>query len=250
MTATENNSRTVLITGASSGIGFGVAKAFLDSGANVVLNARNESKLAAAASELGHPDRIAIVPGDIGLLKTGQRMVDVAVERFGRADVLVNNAGQFEAKPFTDYTEEDLDGFLHGVLKGTFLASQAVVPQMRKQGGGAIVNITSFLAIHALNSVPASATSAAKGGVNSITGNLAVELAPDNIRVNAVAPGVIRTPIHGLADEELNKLGGLHPLGRVGEIKDIVNAVLYFADAEFTTGVVMPVDGGVSAGNH
>jgi len=247
---TANTHKTVLISGASSGIGYGIARAFLETGANVVLNARNEAKLAQAASSLGQSDRIAILAGDVGLADTGQRMVALAIDRFGRVDVLINNAGVFEAKPFTNYTEPDLDRFLHIVLKGTFLTSQAVVPQMRKQGGGAIVNITSFLALHALNAVPASATSAAKGGVHAITGNLAAELAPDNIRVNAVAPGVIRTPIHGLPDEEIDQLGGMFPLGRVGEVKDIVDAVLYFADAQFTTGVVMPVDGGVHAGSH
>ncbi|MDV2495012.1 MAG: SDR family oxidoreductase [bacterium] len=247
MTATKN-SQTVLITGASSGIGLGIAEAYLDRGANVVLNARNESKLADVAKNLGHSDQIALVPGDIGLNGTGQRMVDAAVERFGRVDVLVNNAGHFYPKPFADYTDEDLDGFLSTHLKGTFFASQAAAQQMRQQGGGAIVNITTVLALRGVNAIPASAPVAAKGAMNAITRSLAIELAPDNIRVNAVAPGIIKTPIHGRTDEQFEELNGMQPLGRVGEVKDIVDAVLYLAEANFTTGVVLPVDGGVAAG--
>ncbi len=247
---TTNNTKTVLITGASSGIGLGVAEAYLDLGANVVLNARNEEKLTAVAQNLGRSDQIAVVPGDIGLKETGQRMVEAAVERFGRVDVLLNNAGHFLSKPFNEYTEEDLDGFLSAHLKGTYFASQAAANQMRKQGGGAIVNITTVLALRGVNAVPASAPVAAKGAMNAITTSLAIELAPDNIRVNAVAPGIIKTPIHGLKDEEFEALDGMQPLGRVGEVKDIVDAVLYLADANFITGVVLPVDGGVAAGGE
>ncbi len=130
MTATKNT-KVVLITGASSGLGLGIAEAYLDVAANVVLNARNEEKLTAVAQNLGRTDQIAVVPGDIGLKAIGQRMVDAAVERFGRVDVLVNNAGHFFPKPFADYTEEDLDGFLATHLKGTYFASQAAAMQMR-----------------------------------------------------------------------------------------------------------------------
>ena len=249
MTATKNT-KVVLITGASSGLGLGIAEAYLDVAANVVLNARNEEKLTAVAQNLGRTDQIAVVPGDIGLRAIGQRMVDAAVERFGRVDVLVNNAGHFFPKPFADYTEEDLDGFLATHIKGTYFASQAAANQMRKQGGGAIVNITTVLALRGVNAVPASAPVAAKGAMNAITTSLAIELAPDNIRVNAVAPGIIKTPIHGLKDEEFEALDGMQPLGRVGEVKDIVDAVLYLADANFITGVVLPVDGGVAAGGE
>jgi len=245
---TTKNTKTVLITGASSGIGLGIAEAYLDVAANVVLNARNEEKLTAVAQNLGRTDQIAVVPGDIGLKATSQRMVDVAVERFGRVDVLVNNAGHFFPKPFPDYTEEELDGFLSAHLKGTYFASQAAARQMRTQGGGAIINITTVLASRGVTAIPASAPIAAKGAMNAITTSLAIELAPDNIRVNAVAPGIIKTPIHGLKDEEFEALNGMQPLGRVGEAKDIVDAVLYLADANFITGVVLPVDGGVAAG--
>ncbi len=244
------NTKTVVITGASSGLGFGVAEAYVGQGANVVLNGRDEAKLAEAAEKLGDPQRLAVVAGDVALAETQSKVVERAIERFGRIDVLVNNAGHFYPKPFTEYTEEDLDGFLATHLKGTYLTSQAAVPHMREQGGGAIVNITTVLALRGVKAVPSSAPIAAKGGMNAITRSLAIELAPDNIRVNAVAPGIIKTPIHGRTDEQFQELNGMQPLGHVGEVKDIVDAVLYLADASFVTGVVLPVDGGVHAGGE
>ena len=244
------NTKTVVITGASSGLGFGVAEAYVGQGANVVLNGRDEAKLAEAAEKLGDPQRLAVVAGDVALAETQSKVVERAIERFGRIDVLVNNAGHFYPKPFTEYTEEDLDGFLATHLKGTYLTSQAAVPHMREQGGGAIVNITTVLALRGVKAVPSSAPIAAKGGMNAITRSLAIELAPDNIRVNAVAPGIIKTPIHGRTDEQFEELNGMQPLGHVGEVKDIVDAVLYLADASFVTGVVLPVDGGVHAGGE
>ncbi len=244
------NGKTVVITGASSGIGFGVAQAYFGQGANVVLNGRDEAKLTEAAERLGDSQRIAVVPGDIGLAEIQRRVVEQGIERFGRIDVLVNNAGHFYPKPFTEYTEEDLDGFLTTHLKGTYLTSQAVVPHMRKQGGGAIVNITTVLALRGMKAIPSSAPIAAKGGMNAVTRSLAIELAADNIRVNSVAPGLIKTPIHGRTDEQFEELNGMQPLGRVGEVKDIVEAVLYLAEATFVTGVVLPVDGGIHAGGE
>ncbi len=244
------NTKTAVITGASSGLGFGVAEAYFQQGANVVLNGRDEAKLVDAAEKLGDPQRVAIVAGDVALAETQSKVVERAIKRFGRIDVLVNNAGHFYPKPFTEYTEEDLDGFLATHLKGTYLTSQAAVPHMREQGGGAIVNITTVLALRGVKAVPASAPIAAKGGMNAITRSLAIELAPDNIRVNAVAPGIIKTPIHGRTDEQFEELNGMQPLGHVGEVKDIVDAVLYLADASFVTGVVLPVDGGVHAGGE
>ena len=241
---------TVLITGASSGIGFGVARAYRDHGANLVLNARNEAKLEAAARALESPERVALVSGDIGQKATGERLVQAAVERFGRVDVLVNNGGHFIPKPFTQYTEEDFDGLLAAHLKGTFFTSQAAVKVMREQKGGAIVNITTVLALGGDSRIPSGAPAAAKGGMNSLTRSLAIELASDGIRVNAVAPGIIKTPIHGLADEQFGELNGMQPLGHVGEVQQVVDAVLYLAGATFTTGVVLPVDGGVAAGSH
>ena len=237
---------TVLITGASSGIGYDVARGFLEKGANVVLNGRNADKLSAAAESLGHSNRVAMVPGDIGDRETGEAMVRVALERFGSVDVLVNNAGTFNLKPFLEVTEEDLNGYINGNLKGTYLTTQAVVRHMKQQGGGAIVNIGTVLVEHAMAGVPASAPLVTKGGVHALTVSLAAELAADNIRVNLVAPGVVRTPIYG--DADVDAFGGVALLNRVGEVKEITEAVVHLAFANFTTGIIMPVDGGYVAG--
>ena len=247
-TTTNGTAKTVLITGASSGIGLGLAEAYLRRGANLVLNARDEAKLATAAEKLGNPDRVALVPGDVSDRATGQQMVATAVDRFGGVDVVVNSAGHFYSKPFADYSEEDLDGFVGAHLKGTFFTSQAAAGAMRTNGGGAIINITTVLAQRAVSAIPSSAPIAAKAGINGITRSLAIELAPDNIRVNAVAPGIIKTPIHGRTEEQFTELNGMQPLGHVGEVKDVVDAVMYLAEADFVTGVVLPVDGGVHAG--
>ena len=225
-----------------------VAEAYLSRGANVVLNARDEARLTRAAEKLGHPDQVALVPGDVGDRATRQQMVATAVDRFGGVDLLVNSAGHFYAKRFDDYTEEDLDSFLNTHLKGSYLISQAAARAMRSNGGGAIVNITTVLAQRAVSAIPSSAPIAAKAGINGITRSLAIELAPDKIRVNAVAPGIIKTPIHGRTEEQFEELNGMQPLGHVGEVKDIVDAVMYLADADFVTGVILPVDGGVHAG--
>lgn len=246
MSAHRDNG-TAIITGGSSGIGLGVAEAYVKRGGNVVLNGRNEAKLHEAAGRLGPPERVAVVAGDVGQQETGRRLVETAVSRFGRVDLLLNNAGIFAVKPFTEYTVEELDEFLT-YLRGTFLVSQAVVAQMRSQGGGAIVNITTILSYRGVSGFPSSAPIAAKGGILALTPNLAVELAKDNIRVNAVAPGIIKTPLYGLKDAEYEKFNKKQPLGRVGEVKDVVDAVLYLAHARFVTGVVLPVDGGASAG--
>ena len=240
--------KIIIVTGAGSGIGYAVAKAFLDRGDNVVLNGRTEAKLQDAARQLGQADQIAIAPGDITRAETGQQLVDLAVKRFGRLDVLFNNAGIFEAKPFTDYSADELDGN-HGYLRGTFLGSQAAARQMRRTGGGAIINITTILALNGVKAIPSSAPIAAKGGINALTKSLAIELASDNIRVNAVAPGIVPTPLYGeLSDEQREALHAMQPLGRYGEVSDIADAVLYLADASWVTGVVLPVDGGVAAG--
>ena len=233
---------TVLITGASSGIGLDIARGFLERGSNVVMNARNSEKLASAAQALGDASRIAILPGDIGNKETGKKMVNIAVERFGSADVLVNNAGIFGLKPFLESTEEDLDKYIHINLKGTYFVTQAVVRQMKKQGGGSIVNIGTVLITHSMAGVPASAALITKGGVHALTTSLASELAADNIRVNAVAPGIIRTPIYG--DADVDAFGGVALMNRVGEVQEITEAVIHLATASFTTGVILPVDGG------
>ncbi|MGI8331433.1 SDR family NAD(P)-dependent oxidoreductase [Actinomadura scrupuli] len=238
-----SDTTTAIITGSSSGIGLDIARAFLAQGGNVVLNGRDADRLAKAAAGLGHPERIAQVPGSIGAAETGEALVRTAVERFGAVDVLVNNAGTFAAKPFTEVTEEELDGFLAGNLKGTYLTTQAVVRRLRAQGrGGSIVNIGTVLVDHALAGFPASAAVASKGGVHALTTSLAAELAAEGIRVNLVAPGVVRTPLH--AGTEVDSLGGIALLNRVGEVSEIADAVLYLAGAAFVTGHSLRVDGG------
>ena len=241
--------KTVIITGASSGIGFAVVEAFVREGANVVLNGRTEDKLVRAASQISQPDRLTIVAADITLPETAEQIVKIAVERFGQIDILVNNAGIFHSKPFTAYTVEELDTFL-GYLRGTFILTQTAVGQMQKQGhGGSIVNIGTILASSGVYELPSSAPIIAKGGIMALTKNLSVELASDNIRINAVAPGIVLTPILGkLSDEQLDVLNGMQPLGRCGTPKDIADAVLYLANATWATGVILPVDGGVDAG--
>ncbi len=242
----STQTKTALITGGSSGIGFDVARAFLAKDVNVVINGRDADKLQVAAEKLNNPQKVAVVPGDIRKPKTGEAMVRVAVERFGSVDVLVNNAGTFGAKPFVDVTEADLDGYITGNLKGTYFTTQAVVRQMKKEGGGSIVNIGTVLIDHAMAGLPASAPLVTKGGVHALTVSLAAELASDNIRVNAVAPGVIRTPIYG--DADVDAFGSVALMNRVGEVDEVADAVVYLADAKFITGHILPVDGGYVSG--
>ncbi len=182
------------------------------------------------------------MPGDIGNRETGEKMVNTAVDRFGSVDVLVNNAGIFALKPFLESTEEDLDRYIHINLKGTYFVTQAAVRQMKKQGGGNIVNIGTVQLMHSMAGGPASAALITKAGMHALTTSLASELAGDNIRVNAVATGIIRTPIYG--DADVDAFGGVALMNRVGEVKEISEAVIYLATASFTTGVIMPVDGG------
>jgi len=246
---TKNNVKTVIITGGYGGIGYDLARGFLERGDNVVLNGRDSEKLKAAAERLGQPSLVAIVEGDIVEKSTGEQIVTTAVERFGSVDVLVNNAGIFYSKPFLETTEDDLEKFFNTNLKGTYLISQAAVKQMVKQGnGGAIINIGTVLVDHAITSYPASSALTSKGGVHALTVSLSAELAPHNIRVNTVAPGVIRTPIH--AGGNVDDYAGIHPLNRVGEVEEITDAVIYLANATYTTGVILAVDGGYRVGRQ
>jgi NAD(P)-dependent dehydrogenase (short-subunit alcohol dehydrogenase family) len=240
--------RTAIVTGAGSGIGLAVTKALVRTGINVVLNGRTEETLARAAAQIDDPERLAVVAGDITRPETAEQLVASATRRFGRVDILVNNAGIFHAKPFTQYTVEELDRFL-GYLRGSFTLSQAVVRQMRMQGaGGCIINIGTILATNGVHGSPSSAPIAAKGGIMALTKNLSVELANEGIRINAVAPGVVPTPLYGdLSEEQLHSLHSMQPLGRYGTPQDIADAVLYLANATWVTGVILPVDGGVDA---
>src|SRR3954468_10387624 len=247
--------KVTLITGAGSGIGADAARAFREAGSFVVLNGRRAEPLRRVANSIDPSGKaVAVVAGDIGDPLTSRRMADVAVERFGGVDVLFNNAGIFAPKPFLDVTAQDLDGYLN-LLRGYYFASQTVIPAMKRRGGGAIVNTGSMWASHAIAATPCSASSAAKEGVHALTGNLAIELAPHHIRVNAIAPAVVETPLFDpiLTREQLASFNAFHPLGRNGQSRDITEAVLFLADEErsgWITGVILPVDGGVTAGRN
>ncbi|WPH14191.1 SDR family NAD(P)-dependent oxidoreductase [Variovorax paradoxus] len=242
----DNTSPTVVITGASSGIGLGLAQAYLERGFNVVANARTAERLAAAAEQLGNPARLLGVAGDIGRRDTAQQLVDRAVERFGQVDVLINNAGIFNAKPFVEYTEDELEQMVATNLKGFVYASQAAAKHMVARRQGHIVNITASIALQPNQQVPAALPVLIKGGINAATRALALELAPHNVKVNAVAPGIVDTPLY--TPEQHGFLNGLAPAGRIATVREIADAVLYLTSADFTTGVVLPVDGGMSTG--
>ncbi|TNF18468.1 MAG: SDR family oxidoreductase [Pseudomonadales bacterium] len=241
-----SNNRTVVITGASSGIGFGLAKAFLAQGFNVVGNARSAERLEQARAQLGNPAGFVGVAGDIARPQTARQLIDAGIEAFGQVDVLVNNAGFFLPKPFLDYSPEDIDSLLETNLKGVVYASQAAAAHMIERRQGQIITITAAIALQANIDVPAALPVLIKGGLNQVTRALALELSPHNIQVNAVAPGIIETPMHDPATHDFLK--GLQPAGRIGQVEDIAEAVLYLAGASFTTGVVLPVDGGMSSG--
>ncbi|AXP03019.1 MULTISPECIES: SDR family NAD(P)-dependent oxidoreductase [Pseudomonas] len=238
--------KTVIITGASSGIGLGLVKAFLAQGYNVVGNARSPSGLDAAAAQLGHPAGFIGVAGDIADPATSAALIAQAVEAFGAVDGLVNNAGFFLPKPFVEYSPQDLDALLDTNLKGLVYASQAAAAHMIGRRQGFIINISAAVALQPNIQVPAALPVLIKGGVNQMTRALALELSPHNIKVNAVAPGIIDTPMHDPAHRDF--LDNLAPAGRVGTIEEIAEAVLYLAGADFTTGAILPVDGGMSSG--
>ncbi|AVU74680.1 SDR family NAD(P)-dependent oxidoreductase [Pseudomonas rhizophila] len=238
--------KTVIITGASSGIGLGLVQAFLDRGYNVVGNARSQSGLDSAAQQLSHPANFIGVAGDIADPATSTRLINKAIETFGAVDGLVNNAGFFLPKPFIEYSPQDLEALLDTNLKGLVYASQAAAAHMIGRQQGFIINISAAVALQPNIQVPAALPVLIKGGVNQMTRALALELSPHNIKVNAVAPGIIDTPMHDPAHRDF--LNNLAPSGRVGTIEEIAEAVLYLAGADFTTGAILPVDGGMSTG--
>ncbi|EIL90909.1 SDR family NAD(P)-dependent oxidoreductase [Rhodanobacter sp. 115] len=231
--------KVAIITGASQGIGAGLVKAFRDRNYRVVANSRS-------IQPSSDPDVIAVA-GDIADRAVAERIVNEALSHFGRIDTLVNNAGIFSAKPFTAFTAQDYADNIAVNLTGFFHVTQLAIAEMEKQRSGHVVSITTSLIDHAIDGVPSVLASMTKGGLNAATKSLAIEYAKRGVRVNAVAPGVIKTPMH--APETHGALAGLHPVGRMGEIADIVDAVLYLDNAGFVTGEILHVDGGQSAGH-
>jgi len=239
--------QTIIVTGASSGIGKEIARYFLEKGDNVVLNSATNEKLEQVYHELGAGENLAMVAGNVSDKKTGEKLLATAIARFGSADVLVNNAGIFETKPFLDIDEAYLDRFLNANLKGTFFTTQAIIPQMILQHNGVIINIGTPLVNHGLAGVPITAQMASKGAVHALTIQLAAEFGKNNIRVNTIAPGTIRTPMHG---NNADQSAGLHLLNRVGEVQDIAQMVYTIANSNFITGATINVDGGMGAGHN
>ncbi|MBV7532333.1 SDR family NAD(P)-dependent oxidoreductase [Chitinophaga sp. sic0106] len=239
--------QTIIVTGASSGIGKEVARHFLANGDNVVINSSTAHKLEQVYKELGAGANLAWVAGNVSDKSTGEKLVAVALERFGSVDVLINNAGIFETKPFLQVDEAYLDRFLNTNLKGTYFTTRTVIPQMLKQRDGVVINIGTPLVNHALGGVPITAQMASKGAIHALTIQLAAEFGKQNIRVNTIAPGTIRTPMHGA---DADKGAGLHLLNRIGEVEDIAQMVYTVAKSNFISGAIINVDGGMSAGHH
>ncbi|MFI6742560.1 SDR family NAD(P)-dependent oxidoreductase [Nonomuraea sp. NPDC050451] len=231
--------KVAVITGGSQGIGAGLVDAYRKLGYAVVATSRSIAT--------SHDAGILTVQGDIADRATAERVITAGVERFGRIDTLVNNAGIFVAKPFTDYTQGDYAAVTGVNLAGFFRITQLAVERMLTQGGGHIVNVTTSLVDNADARVPSVLASLTKGGLQSATKSLAIKYATRGIRVNAVSPGTIKTPMH--SEETHEVLAGLHPVGRMGEPSDIVDAVIYLENAPFVTGKILHVDGGMSAGH-
>ena len=239
---------TVIVTGASSGIGLAIAGAYLARGYNVVGNARTLKRLQTAAASLGNPANFLLIAGDISLPTTAEMLFKEAIAAFGKVDILINNAGIFIPKPATEYSEQDIDALINTNLKGFLFPSQQAASHMSKNKAGHIVNITASIALQPNVKVPALLPVMIKGGLNEATRGLALELAADNVRVNAVAPGIIETPLHSDYSGSSGFLSTLSPSGRTGKTQDVVDAVLYLTDSTFVSGTVMAVDGGSTAG--
>ena len=243
--------KTAIITGATGGIGHAMARAFVDHDYNVVLTGTSEDKLKSAEAAIGSPSATLTVVADVASAADRARLVASALSRFERIDVLVNNAGVFEPRPFLEVDEAHLDRFFNVNLKGTFFLTQAVIPHLKKVGGGAVINVGTVLVEHALGGVPASAAVASKGAIHALTVQLAAEFGKDNIRVNTIAPGIIRTPIHARNGiEDADSLAGLHLLDRIGEPEEIAEIAVQLAASGFISGTTINVDGGHVAGHH
>ena len=235
--------KTAIVTGASQGIGAGMVNRFVERGYNVIANSRKMTR----STEVTASDQVALVDGDIGEPATAARIVETALSRFQSIDALVNNAGIFFAKPFTDYTAEDFRLLVSTNLEGFLYVTQLVIKQMLPQKtGGSIVTITAALARNPIRGVTASVPMITKGGLATITRHLAMEYAKDGIRVNAVAPGVVETPLHRDTPREV--MESLSPMGRPSTVKDITDAVMYLTEAATVTGDILYVDGGAHFG--
>ncbi|MCX4175253.1 MULTISPECIES: SDR family NAD(P)-dependent oxidoreductase [Paraburkholderia] len=235
----STSQKVVVVTGASQGIGAETVKAFRKLDYRIVATARSIKP--------SEDPNIVTVAGDIADPATARRVIAEGVARFGRIDTLVNNAGVFIAKPFTGYTSEDYAAVTGVNLNGFFYITQLAIAEMEKNNSGHVVSITTTLADHAIDGVPSVLASLTKGGLNAATKSLAIEYAKRGIRANAVSPGIIKSPMH--APETHGALGALHPMGHMGEMSDIVNAILYLDAAPFVTGEILHVDGGQSAGH-
>ncbi|MEM5458425.1 SDR family oxidoreductase [Paraburkholderia phytofirmans] len=235
----NTSQKVVVVTGASQGIGAELVNAFRKLDYRVVATARSVKP--------SEDPNVLTVAGDIGDPATAQRVIAETIARFGRIDTLVNNAGIFVAKPFTSYTAEDYANVTAVNLNGFFFITQLAIAEMEKNGSGHVVSISTSLVDHAIDGVPSVLASLTKGGLNAATKSLAIEYAKRGIRANAVSPGIIKSPMH--AQETHAALGGLHPVGHMGEMSDIVGAVLYLDSAPFVTGEILHVDGGQSAGH-
>jgi NAD(P)-dependent dehydrogenase (short-subunit alcohol dehydrogenase family) len=232
--------KVAIITGASQGIGAGLVTGFRERGYRVVANSRS------IKPDAFRDQNVMVVGGDIADPRTAERVMGEALDGFGRVDTLVNNAGAFLSRPFVDYTEVEFARLVSVNLEGFFHISQKAAAFMLRQGSGHNINITTSLVDQPLAAVPAAMAALTKGGLNAVTRALAIEFASRGIRVNAVAPGIIKTPMH--PDESREFLAGLHPMNRMGEIQEIVEAVLYLDSAAFVTGEILHVDGGQHAG--
>ncbi len=231
--------KTAIVTGASQGIGAGIVKGFVERGYNIVANSRKVTR----STEVAASDHVALVDGHIGEPATAAKIVETALSRFKSVDVLVNNAGIFFTKPFVDYTAEDFQSLVSTNLEGFLYVTQLSIKQMLAQKtGGSIVTITASLARNPIRGVTAAVPMITKGGLETITQHLAMEYAKDGIRVNAVAPGVVDTPLH--RDTAKDVMESLSPMGRPSTVKDITDAVLYLTDAATVTGDILYVDGG------
>jgi NAD(P)-dependent dehydrogenase (short-subunit alcohol dehydrogenase family) len=235
----DQTPRVAVITGASQGIGASLVPAYRNLGYAVLATSRTIRP--------SDDPLIATVQGDIAAADTAARVTEEAIERFGRIDTLINNAGVFVAKRFTDYTDEDYDVVTGVNLGGFFQVTRPAIEHMERLGGGHVVNITTTLVEHADVKIPSALASLTKGGLAAVTKSLSTEYAATGIRVNAVSLGVIKTPMH--APETYEALGALHPMGRAGETSDVVSAIMYLESAPFVTGEFMHVDGGQSAGH-